>query len=262
MFKTRVLSAVIGIPILLGILFAGGIYWKGFFVILAIIALGEFFFMLKKREFNSGSVIPGYLLLLLLLIGPVYPLYLLPGTLLIIIYVVIYSVLYYPRVLIVEVAAGLFGAAYIGFLMSFAIRMADFNQSFGVMLLTLILTWSSDIGGYFGGKLWGKNKIKPVLSPNKTWEGALGSILLSVLSCTLFFQIIDIVSLSYAYALLLGVTASIMGQLGDLFVSSLKRYSGVKDSGKIIPGHGGVLDRFDSFLLVVPVVYYFYIYLF
>ena len=74
------------------------------------------------------------------------------------------------------------------------------------------------------------------------------------------FSIIEITSTNFAYVLILGLSASIMAQIGDLMISAMKRYFGVKDSGKIIPGHGGVLDRFDSFLMVLPLVYYFFLY--
>lgn len=261
MFKTRVLSAVIGAAFLLGVLFVGGIYGIAFFVILAVTALYEFFNMMKKRGFNIPTL-PGYFLLLLLLFAHVYPQYLLPGIFSIIIYIVIYSVLRYPRISIIEISLSLFGPSYIGFLLNFALRIMEFDQAFLVMLLVLVLTWSSDIGGYLFGRVWGKHKLVPILSPAKTWEGALGSLVLSITAALLFFQIVEMRNISYAYVLLLGIAANIMGQFGDLFMSSLKRYSGVKDSGNIIPGHGGVLDRFDSFLLVAPVVYFFHLYLF
>lgn len=103
--------------------------------------------------------------------------------------------------------------------------------------------------------------MAPRLSPNKTWEGATGGLVLCAITGFVFFLIIDIDGVSRAYALLLGGSASIMAQLGDLFISAAKRYFQVKDTGKILPGHGGILDRFDSFLLVVPLVYYFALYI-
>jgi len=167
------------------------------------------------------------------------------------------SILKYPDLTVKDTAISLFGAAYIGFLLSYAIKIADLQQSFLVIVLALLLTWGSDTGAYFVGKSWGTHKMTPILSPNKTWEGAIGGLVVSAVVALVFFWVIDIDGVGPAYALLLGLGASTLAQLGDFFISGVKRFFQVKDSGKIIPGHGGVLDRFDSFLLLVPLVYYF-----
>jgi len=156
------------------------------------------------------------------------------------------------------VALVFMGAFFLGFMLNFALRLGDLEQGSLAVLLAFLLTWASDTGGYFGGRFWGKNKLAPLLSPNKTREGALGCIVLTVITAVVFFIITDMETASGAYLVLLGILASIMAQLGDLFISSIKRNFKVKDTGWIIPGHGGVLDRFDSFLLVVPLVYYFW----
>jgi phosphatidate cytidylyltransferase len=102
--------------------------------------------------------------------------------------------------------------------------------------------------------------MTPYLSPNKTWEGALGAVVLTSLTTILFFSLPILEPLKYSKVLMLGVTASILAQMGDLMVSAIKRFFGVKDTGRIIPGHGGILDRFDSFIMVLPLVYYFFLY--
>jgi len=258
MLKVRVLSAVIGVPVILGIMYTGGVYWRAFFILLGIAALFEFYNMMKNRNFTP-LVVPGFLLLLLLLFSPLYPGYVLEGFFLITVFIVIELVVKYPDITVNEVSLSLFGPAYAGLLLSYAVRMADLNDAFMVMLLACILTWSSDVGGYVFGVTWGKHKMTPELSPNKTWEGALAGIVLSAVFSFVFFNLWGIAGIHFAYAILLGIIASVMAQLGDLFMSGVKRYFGVKDTGNIIPGHGGVLDRFDSFLLVVPLVYYFFV---
>lgn len=257
-FKTRVLTAVIGIPVFLGILYLGGLYWKLLFALMAILAFLEFTRMMSNIQLRP-LLIPGLLLLLLLLFAP--DSYLYPGIFAILILTVFVSILQYPDLTIKDTAISLFGAAYIGFLLSYAIKIADLHQSFLIIILALILTWGSDTGAYFAGKLWGKHKMTPILSPNKTWEGAVGGLVVSAITALIFFLVIDIDGVGPAYALLLGIGASILAQLGDFFISGIKRFFQVKDSGKIIPGHGGVLDRFDSFLLLVPLIYYFAIYI-
>jgi phosphatidate cytidylyltransferase len=117
-----------------------------------------------------------------------------------------------------------------------------------------------EMGQPLPADLINQTTLAPELSPKKTREGAVGAVLLSMMVSALFFSIIEITSTNFAYVLILGLSASIMAQIGDLMISAMKRYFGVKDSGKIIPGHGGVLDRFDSFLMVLPLVYYFFLY--
>jgi phosphatidate cytidylyltransferase len=257
-FKARVLTAVIGIPVLLGILYLGGIYWKILFALMGIVAFLEFARMMSNVQLKP-LLVTGLLLLVLLLFAP--DLYLHLGIFGILILAVTISILNYPDLTIKDIAISLFGAAYLGFLLSYAIKIADLQHSFLIIVLALVLTWGSDTGAYFAGKLWGRHKMTPNLSPNKTWEGAVGGLVVSTITALIFFLVIDIDGVGLAYALLLGIGASILAQLGDLFISGAKRFFQVKDSGKIIPGHGGVLDRFDSFLLLVPLVYYFSIYI-
>lgn len=258
--RTRVLSAIVGITLLLGIIYAGGLYIQGFFIGLGLLALYEFYRMMAAASFSAVKI-PGYLLLIVLMLSPLYPEQLLVVILLLLIPVICYAVFYYPKVNINSIALSFFGAFYIGFLLSFAIRMTDLRYSFWIILLSFLLTWASDIGGYFAGTIWGKHKMAPLLSPNKTWEGSIGGVILTLLVSFVFIYLFEFASLGYAYALLLGITASVAAQVGDLFMSSVKRTFGVKDTGNILPGHGGVLDRFDSYLMVLPIVYYFYIYI-
>ena len=115
-----------------------------------------------------------------------------------------------------------------------------------------VLTTSTDVGAYFVGKAFGKNRLATELSPGKTWEGALGGCIIATLICTpvlVFWQ-----SYSLLSALLLTVVLVCVSVFGDLFESLLKRVSGVKDSGTILPGHGGVLDRIDSVIAVLPLL--------
>lgn len=167
------------------------------------------------------------------------------------------AVVDFPRTSFDNVAMALFFALYLGVCLSFAVKLSRLDQGFQVLLLAFILTWASDIGGYLAGKRWGHRKLAPRLSPKKTWEGSIGGLVLAAVLAVTFFGLTDISGLTPAYALLLGILASMGAQFGDLFISGIKRFFGVKDSGQLIPGHGGVLDRFDSFLVVAPIVYFF-----
>jgi phosphatidate cytidylyltransferase len=116
------------------------------------------------------------------------------------------------------------------------------------VMLTMLLAWLSDTGAYFAGKAFGKHKLYPLISPKKTREGAVGGLLASVASAVaMHFTLLP--ELPLLHAIGLGIVAGAFGQLGDLFASLLKRSTGVKDSGKLLPGHGGILDRIDALLI-------------
>ena len=126
-------------------------------------------------------------------------------------------------------------------------------------LLGLCLVWATDSGAYLVGMKFGKRKLAPRVSPNKTIEGAIGGSLAAILATLSFMLVHSTVALPYGIykMMVFAIFCSVAGQFGDLLESSIKRHFGVKDSGKFIPGHGGVLDRFDSMLLVFPIMHLF-----
>jgi len=128
-----------------------------------------------------------------------------------------------------------------------------------LLLLPLLLTWASDIGAFFVGRALGKRKLMPSVSPGKTVAGAIGGLIATVVVSWLYTSFVLTPATQLAFVrggvLVFGLLVSIAAQIGDLAESLLKREAGVKDSSRIIPGHGGVLDRFDSLLFVLPVAY-------
>ncbi len=143
----------------------------------------------------------------------------------------------------------------IGFHSLVLARMDGLNKVF----FALCLVWATDIGAYMIGRQFGRRKLLPKVSPNKTVEGFVGGILSAVVVAIIFF-IVDkslLAGYSFGMILLLVVIFSIFSQFGDLVESAIKRHFGVKDSGKIIPGHGGILDRFDSMIFVFPIMHFF-----
>ena len=135
-----------------------------------------------------------------------------------------------------------------------------------LLLALFVLIWVNDSGAYIVGSLTaklpkGNHKMFPRVSPAKSWEGLVGGILFSLLAGYIFFRVGWTAEMGLLNSLLFACAGSIFGTLGDLMESLFKRTLGVKDSGKIMPGHGGVLDRFDSLLLAVPVVYLLFVYL-
>lgn len=153
-----------------------------------------------------------------------------------------------------NVGVALLGLFYISLPMSLlnVVAFAGEGYDYRRILALLLLVWSSDIGAYAAGKTFGKHKLAPKISPGKTWEGAAGGFLLTLaMGWAMGYLLPD---LSVTYRLVVAGVVAVFGPLGDLAESMLKRSTGVKDSGSIMPGHGGLLDRFDAFLFILPVL--------
>jgi phosphatidate cytidylyltransferase len=166
-----------------------------------------------------------------------------------------------------DASTSIFCLLYIGFtLISLPVLREETNGPSLVAFL-LCVVWAGDTAALYVGRAWGRHKLAPALSPNKTWEGSLGSVAGSLLVtggllglAHLFTTQWDKVWLSYPediwYWLVLAVVVNVAAQVGDLAESALKRSAGVKDSGSLLPGHGGVLDRIDALLLAAPALWY------
>lgn len=254
MLKMRILSSVVGIPVILGLLYAGGIYWKLLFLLLALLALWEYLQMMRRAHLNP-QMGPAFLIMLILFFAEALTVQAWGAAFLGLLTAIALFVLRYPLYTWSDVSLSVFGAIYIGFLMSFALRLAALPGAFWIIMLCFIITWGSDIGGYAFGRIFGRHKLTPLLSPNKTWEGALGAVTLAAILGWAWSNLVQL-SLPPLQVVLLAIAGSACAQLGDLFESGMKRFLGAKDSGHIIPGHGGILDRFDSLLLVLPLVYW------
>lgn len=150
------------------------------------------------------------------------------------------------------------GVMYIPFMLSHFIMIRQTENGVLWVFFILVLAFSGDIAAYYVGKTIGKRKLIPVVSPGKTVEGTLGLIAGSTVVCV-FFKALFFPALPLVHALVLGFLGSIIGQLGDLCESAIKRASGAKDSGTILMGHGGLLDRLDCLIFIVPFVYYYQI---
>jgi phosphatidate cytidylyltransferase len=124
-----------------------------------------------------------------------------------------------------------------------------------LILAPFVMAFMSDTGAYFAGYLFGKHKLAPVISPKKTVEGMVGGILVAMVGLVLYALLLNLgfgFKVNYLYALVYGLVGSLGGVFGDLSFSVIKRQAGIKDYSKLIPGHGGMLDRFDSMLIVAP----------
>jgi phosphatidate cytidylyltransferase len=163
-----------------------------------------------------------------------------------------------------SVAITAFGVLYAGlFSYIYALRYHDYAvgaaAGTALVFLPVLLTWTTDVGAYAFGRTFGKKKLIPSISPGKTVEGAVGGLGLAIVICLLYVRFILMpyaqLGLTIQGAVLFAIVISVAAQTGDLAESLLKREAGVKDSSRIIPGHGGILDRFDSLLFVMPVAF-------
>ena len=151
-------------------------------------------------------------------------------------------------------ALSTFGLIYLPTLLSTFVHLRLETDGLYWIFLALVLTWSADSGAYFAGRTLGKNKLFPRVSPNKTIEGVIGGVVLSI-TVAVFYTSSLLPDVSIISAAFLGGFIAIVSVVGDLVESLMKRAFDVKDSGKILPGHGGVIDRLDSLLFSFPVVY-------
>ena len=150
------------------------------------------------------------------------------------------------------------GIIYIGWLLSHLVALRSLDGGRNWVFFALLATFASDTTAFFVGRAWGKHHLAPKISPGKTWEGAVAGIFGAIIVSLLFILPTPLnLPLNYGQAILLGLAVSVFGQLGDLVESLLKRNMGVKDSSKLIPGHGGFLDRLDSIVFAGIVVYYY-----
>jgi phosphatidate cytidylyltransferase len=152
-----------------------------------------------------------------------------------------------------RIGLAVMGAVYGGLMLSALVRLRQLDKGAVWIFLALAVTWANDTGGYFAGRAFGKHKLYPRISPKKTVEGAIGGLLFSVLWGVGVFKF-GLPELPLWGGAVIGLGASVLGPLGDLSESALKRAYGAKDSGKILPGHGGMLDRLDALLFTAPFV--------
>jgi phosphatidate cytidylyltransferase len=172
-----------------------------------------------------------------------------------------------------SVAAPVFGVVYTGVTLSLLVVLRE-DHDINLVAFLLFSVWAGDIAAYYVGRNFGRHKLAPIVSPNKSWEGAVASVIASVVVgfLILYFRPFDRLFLdprlrpawqpfaavpSTLHIICLGIVTNIAAQFGDLFESALKRAAGVKDSGTLLPGHGGILDRIDALLFAIPAVWYY-----
>ncbi|MBC7745625.1 MAG: phosphatidate cytidylyltransferase [Flavobacterium sp.] len=258
--KSRVITGVFFVTVMLISILSGPYFFSVFFLILSILSLDEFYRLFKNTDIRPNRIL-GFLLALFIFVSVIlfylleqtfiYFLFLIPC-----IIIIIVSELYRKKQTpIHNMAYTIFGVLYtvVPFCFFYAMAFSEAGYSIKYPLGFLILLWSTDTGAYLFGIKFGKHKLFERHSPKKTWEGFAGGFLTSLLAAGTFnFFLSDPDLINW---LTISSIIVISGSFGDLSESMLKRSLSVKDSGTILPGHGGLLDRFDGLFLAAPLVF-------
>ena len=242
------MTAVVTIPVFLAVIYFGGVYLRIALAVLVLMGLIEFSKLYRQQVFWDYLAAAGLSLLYLAYNG-LYSSFLWAWFVLQLIYLLARATFTTHRPL--SHMWHMVAVFYVAGLFSF---LWTINSEYGFVwtLLGLAVTWATDTGAYFTGLSFGRTKLAPEISPHKTWEGAAGGLLAAAAASAVFSLYLELPTIKL---LVLGICLSAAGQVGDLVESAIKRERAVKDSGKILPGHGGILDRFDSLLFVIPLLY-------
>ena len=262
MFKTRLISGIVLVIIALATIISGS--WILFFTLLAVSLIGmrELYKVMKvSDEHVTVLELVGYLgaVLYYIAMKADFGNY---GTMAIIISMILILFVYvfgYPKYHAEQVMAAFFGVVYVAVMLSFIYLTRSLPDGKFLVWLIFLCSWGCDTCAYCVGMLIGKHKMAPVLSPKKSVEGGIGGIIGAALIGTLYALAVNYWGnagedvLRYA---IIGAAGGAISQIGDLAASAIKRYHNIKDYGKLIPGHGGILDRFDSVIFTAPAIYF------
>lgn len=246
---TRVISGLVYVGLFIGSILFGSISTAVFVALISVLSSHEFFQMVK-RDGKVPNELLGDVVAFLFPIAALGESTYLSALIFLLILAVGLWYVYSPRTRIADVAATLMGPLYTGFMLSAIVLLRDAVPGFPGALLTVGVCaslWVSDSFAYLVGRAIGRHKMAPRISPNKTWEGFVGGIAGSIIVWLILFAT-GFYRLNIFFALGCGIAVAILGVFGDLIESRLKRGVGVKDSGNLIPGHGGMLDRCDSLI--------------
>ena len=264
MFKTRLLSGIMLVIIALLTVGTGGGVLFSTLLIISLIGMIELYKVFKIDRSAPG--IAGYIFTIafyvLLLVKDILPPTVNWFVMLFMLYVItmmLIMVFSYPDFSTTQIFAAFFGLFYIPVMLSFIYSTRMLEQGKFIVWLVFFCSWGADTCAYCAGMLFGKHKMAPKLSPKKSVEGGIGGVLgASLLAfiyaiCVNKFGGADVSTVSFA---IIGAAAGAISIVGDLAASAIKRFHDIKDYGKLIPGHGGIMDRFDSVIITAPIIYY------
>lgn len=264
MFKQRLISGIVLVAILAAVLYFGGMPT---FVMAFIVSLIGYYELLRIFHVEKSAIgVISYTVSILYYILLMFELedFILPLSLLLLIALLACYVLTFPKFHFEQVSAGFFGFFYVTMMLSYVYQIRALKGGGIFVVLLFLSSWGNDTLAYCAGRLFGKHKMSPHLSPKKTIEGAVGGVVGAGLLGFLYSLIVkDMLRTDYNVSLIFTLVCMIGGLIsiiGDLGASAIKRNYEIKDYGTLIPGHGGILDRFDSVIFIAPMIYYFLVY--
>ena len=252
---SRVLVTVVGLPVVLALVYAGGWWLFALAAVAAVLALHEYSLMTRSLRPVTLAAYAGALLTLLgaELGGPEWTVAGFLTTLLLAF--VLHWVGQTRQSATVAIAATVLGAAWIGLCLAYLLLLRDSpNHGRLATFAVLLAVWAGDIGAFFAGRMIGRHKLAPALSPGKTWEGFVFGTIATIFAT--FVALYKANFLTIGESIALGALLAVVAPLGDLFESLLKRDMKVKDTGRLLGGHGGMLDRIDALLFAAPAAYF------
>ena len=269
MLLPRILTAIIGLPVILAAIHFGGVVYMVFVGCVILLCLYEYSLVLtlgKKPIHTLSLMLFGLFMAVVAILGRTslqtgLPDNLYPFAISVVIAGVLLIEVLTPKRSWDRVCHTFTGIFMIPWALAHLINVRDIPTYGEYLTLFMMITiWVSDTGAYFSGRFFGRHKLNKEVSPKKTWEGAIGGTLLAVGAGVLMQHLFLPTCFSALTAVWLGLLVAVVGQVSDLAESVLKRSCSVKDSSNLLPGHGGFLDRFDSYLLLAPLFYYVVLY--
>lgn len=264
MFKTRLISGIILVVLALALVIAGGNLLLGSLLLVALTGMFELYRIVGIEKSVAGWI--GYLVAAAFYLHLLYPflpdsMALAIGALVLLMFVYVFT---YPKYKTEQILAAYFGIFYVAVMLSYLYQIRMAEQGAYVVWLVFLCSWGCDTCAYCVGVLIGKHKMSPKLSPKKSIEGAIGgvagSMLLTLLYTWVFREPMQIETEQMLLLAFVSGAGALISMVGDLAASAIKRNYDIKDYGKLIPGHGGILDRFDSVIFTAPIVYYLAVY--
>jgi len=260
----RGLTILVAVPIIAVCIYFGGAAFLALVLALALFSLNEFYSLMQKKGFQPAYWIGNVATIFFLIVAFLAlkknwePAHSAIFTVAVIVALGLTVFLRRPKKVIEDVAVTILGMIYIGWFFSYLIFIRALTEHGAFLFFLMITIWSNDIVAYLVGKSMGSHKLNPEISPKKTIEGSVAGFIVCVLAAGVFANFIQ---MDLAHALILGAIIGIVAQVSDLVESLIKREAGAKDSSQMVPGHGGVLDRMDSFILTAPLMYYYIVWI-
>ena len=256
MFVTRLISGIVLVAVALLTICSGGWILYGTLTIVSLIGMFELYRAVKvQKQGENLLAVVGYLGVILhyILLSLGYSEYAMMNLIIVLIAMMFVYVFSYPKYHAEQVMAAFFGVVYVAVMLSFIYLTRSLPDGKFLVWLIFLCSWGCDTCAYCVGMLIGKHKMAPVLSPKKSIEGAVGGVAGAALLGVIYAAATQGKMAEYA---LICAVGALISMVGDLAASAIKRNQNIKDYGKLIPGHGGILDRFDSVIITAPVIYY------